>query len=113
MTNLEFSITPAAAEFIKKKLVERGTPDSAMRVGIQGGKCEGFAYRVEYSDDPPREKDKVIELDGVKVYVDPKSLVFLNGAALDCEKSLMQYGLVIRNPNEASKCGCGASFTVK
>ena len=113
MISPEFSVTAAAAEFIKKKLAERGTPGSAIRVGIQGGKCEGFAYRIEFSDDPPREKDKVIELDDAKVYVDPKSLIFLSGAALDCEKTLMQHGLVIRNPNEASTCGCGSSFTVK
>lgn len=107
------SIAPAAAEFARQKLGARGTPDAAVRLGIKGGGCSGFSYVIQFDDEPPRERDTVYEEGGVKFYVDKKSLVYLAGSLLDYEKTLMFQGFKFRNPNEATSCGCGHSFTVK
>ena len=106
-------IAPAAAKFARHKLGQRGTPDAAVRLGIKGGGCSGFSYVIQFDDEPPRERDTVYEQDGVKFYVDKKSLVYLAGSTLDYEKTLMFQGFKFRNPNEATSCGCGHSFTVK
>jgi iron-sulfur cluster assembly protein len=107
------SIAPAAATFARQKLTQRGTPDAAVRLGIKGGGCSGFSYVIQFDDEPARERDTVYEVEGVKFYVDKKSLVYLAGSLLDYEKTLMFQGFKFRNPNEATSCGCGHSFTVK
>lgn len=107
------TITSGAAAYARQKLATRGTPDAAVRVGIRGGGCSGFSYVIEFSDDAPRDRDRVYEIDGVKFYVDKKSLVYLAGSVLDYEKTLMFQGFKFKNPNEASRCGCGHSFTVR
>ena len=106
-------IAPAAAKFARQKLTQRGTPDAAVRLGIKGGGCSGFSYVIQFYYEPARERDTVYEVDGVKFYVDKKSLVYLAGSLLDYEKTLMFQGFKFRNPNEATSCGCGHSFTVK
>lgn len=106
-------ITEAAVRYAKQRLAQRGTPEAAIRLGVRGGGCSGFSYVIEFSDDPPRERDTVAKHDGVSFYVDKKSLVFLGGSTLDYTKSLMFQGFQFLNPQEASKCGCGHSFTVK
>lgn len=107
------SLTPAAIENARVQLAKRGTPDSAVRLGIKGGGCSGFSYVIEFDDTPPRERDRVFYFDGVKVVVDKKSLIYLAGSVLDFEKTIMRQGFKFRNPNEATSCGCGTSFTVK
>ena len=106
------SLSPKAIEAAKKQLAKRGTPDAAIRLGLKGGGCSGFSYVIEFSDDPPRERDRVFDFDGVKVFVDPKSLIYLAGTVLDWEQTLMYQGFKFRNPNEATNCGCGHSFSV-
>jgi iron-sulfur cluster assembly protein len=106
-------ISDAAVEFAKKKLQARGTPDAAVRLGIRGGGCSGFSYVIQFDDDPPKERDHVYEAGGVRFYVDKKSFVYLAGSVLDYEKTLMFQGFKFKNPNEATSCGCGHSFTVK
>ena len=106
-------ITDKAAEYARKKLAARGTPDAAIRLGIKGGGCSGFGYHIAFEDEPPRERDRVFEVKGVRFVVDKKSLIYLAGAALDYEQTLMFQGFKFRNPNEATSCGCGHSFTVK
>ena len=107
------TITDAAVEYAKKRLAQRGTPDAAIRLGVRGGGCSGFSYVIEFSDDPPRERDFVFEPGGVRFFVDKKSFVYLAGSALDFEKTLVFQGFKFRNPQEASRCGCGHSFTVR
>ena len=111
------SVTPKAVEMIKKQIQKRGVADAALRLGIRGGGCSGFSYVIEFHDGEPRAKDNVFDYvaeDGtpVRVVVDKKSLVFLNGMTLDWEQTLMQQGFKFRNPNEKTSCGCGHSFTV-
>jgi iron-sulfur cluster assembly protein len=110
-------VTSKAVEAIKKQIAKRNVPDTSLRVGIRGGGCSGFSYVIEFHDGAPRPKDRVLDFvaeDGtpVRVVVDPKSLLYLNGAVLDWEQTLMQQGFKFRNPQEKSSCGCGHSFTV-
>jgi len=93
------TIAPAAAVFARQKLAQRGTPNAAVRLGIKGGGCSGFSYVIQYDDEPPRDRDTVYEVDGIKFYVDKKSLVYLAGSLLDYEKTLMFQGFKFRNPN--------------
>jgi iron-sulfur cluster assembly protein len=109
----EVIITAEAVKYAKKRLAARGTPDAAVRIGVRGGGCSGFNYVIEFSDDPPRAKDTVCDFDGVKFYVDKKSLIYLAGSTLDYEHTLMFQGFRFKNPQEASRCGCGHSFTVR
>lgn len=111
------TITPRAASAIKKQIAKRGIPDTSLRLGIKGGGCSGFSYVIEFHDGPPRPRDRVFDVpaeDGtmVRVVVDPKSLVYLNGMTLEWEATLLKQGFKFENPNEKSRCGCGHSFTV-
>lgn len=105
------ALTPKAVDMAKKALLRRGTPESALRLGVRGGGCSGVAYAIEFAD-KIRKKDQVFEFDGLKVVIDPKSLVYLRGSVLDYEVKLMEHGFKFRNPNEKSNCGCGESFFV-
>jgi iron-sulfur cluster assembly protein len=106
-------MSPKAVEMAKQKLAKRGTPDAALRIGIRGGGCSGYSYVLEFADGAPRERDRVFTFDGLRVFVDPKSFVYLAGTTLDWEQTLMFQGFKFRNPNEVSSCGCGQSFTVR
>lgn len=110
-------VSPMAVDAIRAALEKRGTPDAALRVGIKGGGCSGFSYVIEYADDPPRPGDIVAEFveegkNTVRVFCDKKSIIYLGGSILDYEKTLMFRGFKFRNPHEATRCGCGHSFTV-
>ena len=113
-------LTEKAANEIKKIVKEQGLPETEtrLRVGVKGGGCSGFSYVIEFSDDPPRTGDRVLEFtedgkDTVRVFCDKKSIIYLGGSVLDYEKTLMYQGFKFKNPQEASRCGCGHSFTVK
>lgn len=108
-----FSITEAAARHAQDKLAQRGTPDAAIRLGIKGGGCSGFSYVVQFEDEPPRARDYLYEMGGVRFIIDKKSFVYLAGTIFDYEKTLMFQGFKFRNPQEAQSCGCGHSFTVR
>lgn len=111
-------ISDAAVLAGRAALAKRGTPGAAIRAGIRGGGCSGFNYVIEFDDDPPRSNDTVLEMGGaeglapVRFVVDKKSLLYLGGSILDFEKKLMSQGFKFRNPQEATRCGCGGSFTV-
>src|SRR4051794_24559776 len=110
-------VTPKAVEAIKKQIAKRNVPETSLRVGIKGGGCSGFSYVIEFHDGAPRSRDRVFEYtaeDGtpVRVLVDPKSLIYLNGTVLDWEMTLMNQGFKFINPQEKSSCGCGHSFQV-
>jgi len=111
------TVTPAAVDAMRAQLAKRGTQDGAIRVGIRGGGCSGFSYVIEFDDKPPRPQDLVLEFADpgqatVRVYCDKKSMIYLAGSALDWEKKLMYQGFKFLNPQEATRCGCGHSFTV-
>lgn len=108
---MQVQVTPKAAVKAREALVKRGTPDAMLRLGVRGGGCSGFSYVIEFADETT-PRDQVFEFDGLKVVVDPKSLVFLNGSTLDYETRLMSHGFKFINPNESAGCGCGESFSV-
>lgn len=102
-------ITDKAVSEIRKQADKRGKPASALRVGIRGGGCTGFSYLFEWCDTDARAHDKVIDKDGIRLFVDPKSYVYLDGTELDFVTSMMGYGFKFNNPNVKSTCGCGES----
>lgn len=113
----KISISPPAVDAIARQMHRRGTPEASLRVGIRGGGCSGFSYVIEFLDGPPHQRDRVIDCvasDGrkVRVVVDPKSLLYLDGSELVWEQSLMRQGFKFQNPNEKSSCGCGSSFGI-
>ncbi len=108
---MQVSVSPTAVARAKEALSKRGTPAAMLRLGVRGGGCSGFAYVIEFADETSM-RDKVFEFDGLRVVVDPKSLVFLNGTTLDYETRLMKHGFKFVNPNESTGCGCGESFGV-
>lgn len=90
----------------------RQTPDAVLRVGIKGGGCSGLSYFIDFVD-APQEKDKVFEFDdGVKVAIDRKSYLFLNGTEIDYQSGMMKSGFVFNNPLAARSCSCGESFSL-
>jgi iron-sulfur cluster assembly protein len=105
-------VTPKAVDAIRRQLAKRGTPEAALRLGIRGGGCSGFSYVIEFHDGEPHARDRVFVFGDVRVVVDPKSLVYLNGSVLEWEQTLMRQGFKFVNPQEKSNCGCGHSFTV-
>src|SRR4051812_30655166 len=92
-------LTPKAIQMAKQALIKRGTPDAALRLGVRGGGCSGVSYAIEFSD-KARERDNVFDFEGLRVLVDPKSLVYLRDAVLDYQVKLMQHGFAFVNPNE-------------
>jgi iron-sulfur cluster assembly protein len=108
---MAIEISEKAAVRIKALSAEKGTPAGGLRLGVKGGGCSGLSYFIDWADGPSKF-DQVIERDGARLFVDPKSAVFLQGTTVDWQQTLMQSGFVFRNPNVKSACGCGESFTV-
>jgi len=108
----EIIITDKAAEEVKRIINENKIPDGyGLRVGVKGGGCSGFTYTLGF-DAAPRDADTVVELNGIKLFVDGKSLFYLSGTELDFTDGLNGKGFVFNNPNAAKTCGCGDSFGV-
>lgn len=105
------TITENAVKAVKRLQTQFEKPESAIRVAVTGGGCSGLTYKVDMAE-KPEEKDKVFEQDGIKVFIDPKSYLYLAGVELDYEESLTQSGFRFNNPNAKSGCGCGTSFNV-
>lgn len=102
-------VTEAAVNTIRTLLEQREIPNHALRVFVSGGGCSGMQYGMAF-EETPRETDRVVEQDGVRLIVDPTSLMYLEGATVDFVDSLMGGGFRIDNPNAVSACGCGSSF---
>ena len=107
----DIGISDKAAGRIRALIQEKGKPGGGLRVGVKGGGCSGLSYFLDWADGPSKI-DRVIEVDGARVFVDPKSAMFLSGTIIDYQQTLMQTGFVFRNPNVKSACGCGESFTI-
>jgi iron-sulfur cluster assembly protein len=102
------TLTPIAVTKVKSILSERGE-EGGLRISVIGGGCSGYQYQMSL-DKEAREDDRVIDLDGLKVFVDNKSLVYLNGTKVDYVDDLNGSGFKFENPNAKSSCGCGESF---
>lgn len=105
------AIDDSAVARLKQLLTDRNTPNAGLRIAVKGGGCSGLAYHMEWAEEP-KQRDKIFDRDGVRVFIDPKSYLYLMGTELVFEETLMASGFKLRNPNEKSACGCGDSFSV-
>lgn len=104
------NVTDIAATKIKENLIRRGH-GLGIQVGVRTTGCSGLAYTLEYVDTPPAHC-ALYESQGVQIWVDPRSLVYLNGLTMDWQKKGLNEGFEFVNPNESARCGCGESFSV-
>jgi iron-sulfur cluster assembly protein len=104
-------LSDSAVKRLRVLLEQRQTPEAGLRLAVKGGGCSGLQYAMEWAE-KPRERDKIFEREGVRVFVDPKSYLYLMGTELIFEETLMGSGFKLQNPNVKSACGCGESFTV-
>lgn len=102
-------LTENAVNMINNLLAQKEVPNHGLRVFVAGGGCSGMQYGMALEAEP-RPYDHVIESGGVKVFIDPTSMMYLSNATIDYEDSIMGGGFKIDNPNASSSCGCGSSF---
>jgi iron-sulfur cluster assembly protein len=107
---MAITLTDVAADRVSTFLANRGK-GVGLRLGIKTHGCSGMAYVMEFADEI-EETDQVFEDHGIKIIVDPKSLVYLDGTEMDFAKEGLNEGFKFNNPNESGACGCGESFTV-
>ncbi|WP_370261230.1 iron-sulfur cluster assembly protein IscA [Limnobacter sp.] len=107
---MAITLTERAADHISKFLAKRGK-GIGLRLGVRTTGCSGMAYKLEFVDSAADE-DTVFESHGVKLFVDPKSMPYLEGIELDFAREGLNEGFKFNNPNEKARCGCGESFTV-
>jgi iron-sulfur cluster assembly protein len=103
------TITPSAAAKVRDLLEERDLEGYALRVFVQGGGCSGLSYGMGFENNI-YDQDRVVETDGVRLVIDPTSLMYMQGSEIDFVESLMGGGFAVNNPNAVSSCGCGHSF---
>ncbi len=105
-------LTEKAASKIRELMTKEGVPaeSGGLRVGVQGGGCSGLTYAMRL-DTQARSRDQVFEEHGARLFVDPKSYLYLNNTTLDYLETLMKSGFVFQNPQATRSCGCGSSFT--
>jgi iron-sulfur cluster assembly protein len=105
-------VTDRAVARIRTAMEKEGiSPEQGgLRLGVQGGGCSGLTYNIRF-DTQPRERDRIFQFGDVRVFVDPKSFIYLHGMTLDYQETLMQQGFVFVNPNSQKSCGCGTSFS--
>jgi len=104
------TLTETAAKRVKDYLANRGKGEG-LRLAVKTTGCSGMAYVIEFAD-AAEAGDEVFESQGVKIFIDGKSLVYLDGTELDFTKEGLNEGFKFNNPNEKATCGCGESFTV-
>lgn len=107
------TVTPKAAARIQATLAKEGiaVDQGGLRLGVQGGGCSGMSYILRF-ESQPREQDHIFHFGNARVFIDPKSFVYLHGMTLDYEETLMRQGFIFINPHATKSCGCGTSFSV-
>jgi iron-sulfur cluster assembly protein len=106
------TLTDAAAERVREIMTRSDRPVAGLRVGVKNGGCAGMEYTMEWAD--RQEKlDEVVEDKGVKIFIDPKAILFLLGTEMDYRVEKLKSGFVFNNPNQTSACGCGESVQLK
>jgi iron-sulfur cluster assembly protein len=108
----EIALTEKAVAQVRSLMAKENIPGTyGLRVSVKGGGCSGLSYVMGF-DAEPKETDKVMEVYGLRVFVDPKSLFHISGTVLDYSDGLNGKGFVFQNPKAARTCGCGSSFGV-
>jgi len=103
-------VTASAAKKVGTLLTRQGRPNGVLRVAVVGGGCSGLQYKMDLQDGPAN-RDILVESAGIKVVVDPKSALYVSGCELDYVEALQGGGFKVNNPNAASSCSCGESFS--
>ena len=103
-------LTPKAVEMVKDAMQREGLAGYGIRVGVMGGGCAGFQYSMDF-EQAQKDGDLTFEQDGVKLYVDPMSSMYLQGVTIDYVVGLQGAGFKFSNPNARTTCGCGSSFS--
>ena len=105
------TVTSNAVNHIKKLLSSRDTKPLGIKLSIETKGCSGLSYSMEFVDSHD-EKDEVLKIENIKIYIDPKATLFLLGTTMDYEEGVLGSGFKFINPNEKGRCGCGESFHV-
>lgn len=109
---MAIKVTATAVKELKRFINEQQLPEAvALRIAVAGGGCSGFEYKLDFDENVSEEKDTVSVIDGLRVAVDKKSALYLDGTELDYHESLEKRGFVFNNPNATKSCGCGSSFS--
>ena len=103
-------LTSSAADKVTALLQRQGRPEGVLRVAVIGGGCSGLQYKMDLQDSPAN-RDILVESQGVRVVVDPKSALYVTGSELDYQSGLEESGFKVNNPNAATSCSCGESFS--
>jgi iron-sulfur cluster assembly protein len=106
------TLTDAAAERVKTIMAKAKNTVVALRVGVKNGGCAGMEYTMEWAEHK-KPLDEVVEDRGVRLFIDPKAILFLLGTEMDYKESMLKSGFVFNNPNQTSACGCGESVMLK
>ena len=106
------ALTPTAVEEVKRLIAKEQKPNLALRLGVKGGGCSGFSYQMLVDEAAPKTYDTTFEQDGVKIVVDAKSHLYLDGTTIDFKSGLVGGGFEFNNPLAKKSCGCGSSFSV-
>lgn len=111
LTKNLFTLSPDAALRIREMLDSRGKSSLGIRVGVRTRGCSGLAYTLEYADQQ-HPHDEIVESEGIKIFIDPKAVLFVVGTTMEYKDEKVAKGFVFTNPNEKGRCGCGESFHV-
>ena len=103
-------VTANAAKKVNALLLKQGRANGVLRVAVLGGGCSGLQYKMDLQDGPA-SRDIMVETGGIKVVVDPKSALYVTGSELDYQDALQDGGFKVKNPNAATSCSCGESFS--
>ena len=106
------TLTPTATQEVKRLVEKEQKPNLGLRVGVKGGGCSGMTYVLSIDEAAPKQYDQIFEQDGIKILIDAKSHLYLDGMTIDFKNSLMGGGFEFQNPLAKKSCGCGTSFTV-
>ena len=108
---MSITLTEKAAKKVRSLMTEQSSPDGAgLRVKVVGGGCSGLSYQLDL-DKAATPSDKIFESQGIKIFLDPKSALFVSGTEIDWQESMMGAGFAFKNPLAKGSCGCGTSFT--
>ena len=105
-------LTKKAEDKVKEILAEQPEPYAGLRIQVVGGGCSGFSYRMGFDKAYNDQSDAIFEFDGLKVFIDKQSLLYMEGAEVDYIDGLHGAGFKFNNPNSTGSCGCGSSFSV-
>ena len=113
MTNTKaiFTVSDAAASQVQNLLDQRGKPSAGIRIGVRQRGCSGNSYTLEYADEM-NPLDEVVAVGDLKIFIDPKAVLFVIGTEMDFKDDPLESGFTFQNPNEKGRCGCGESFHV-